>query len=412
MSTFSVPVTKIREILPHDNATALEIAKVYDWNVIVQKGRYKAGDVVIYVPVDSILPWDLENKIFPPESKIKLRHSRVRSIKIRGQISQGMIIDLDDVKDLIFPFQKTWVYESDIDVSTYLGITKYEPPAHEIPANMKVGQPKKKLGNPNFKKYTDIENFKYYDRMFQDGEDVYVSEKLHGTSFRAGWYPMVANTLWKKIKKFFNKLPEYEFCWGSRTIQIQVKGKHGGVNIPSQGVNFDDVYTKIVKQNNLKEVIPHGYAVYGEIVGDGIQKGYTYGCGPKEHKLYVYDVMDTKTGKYLDYFREDHHGFTFASSTEHAFNLVAPDPVAEPLFPMLLMAWGLERVPELYVGPFSKDVIDSLRDGDSTIPGQRIREGVVIKPLVEKTCRIGRKVLKYISDAYYLKNQENGTDFH
>lgn len=409
MSTFTVPFTKIREILPHDNATALEIAKVYDWNVVVQKGKYKAGDEIIYVPVDSILPWDLENRIFPPESKIKLRHSRIRSIKIRGQISQGMVLDIEDahafdgaLKDL----------ELETDVSVLLGITKYEHPANELPANMKVGQPKKKPGNPNFKKYTDIENFKYYDRMFQDGEDVYVSEKLHGTSFRAGWYPMVANTLWKKIKRFFGKLPAYEFCWGSRTIQIQVKGKHDGVNIPSQGVNFDDVYTKMVKTYNLKEVIPNGYAIYGEIVGDGIQKGYTYGCGPKEHKLYVYDVMETNSGKYLDYFRVDHHGFTFARSDEDAFNLVAPDKNAEPLFPMLLMSWGLERVPELYVGPFSKEVIDGLRDGDSTITGQKIREGIVIKPLVEKTCRIGRKVLKYISDAYYLKNQENGTDFH
>lgn len=414
MSSFSVPITTIREILPHDNATSLEIAKIFDWEVIVQKGRYHAGDVIIYIPVDSVLPWDLEQKIFPPESKIKLRKSRIRSIKIRGKISQGLTIDLDEVSHIIDTAGVNTKSLVDTDVAEALGITKYEPPETELPQNMKVGKPKK-AGNPHFKKYTDIENFKYYDRMFADYEEVYVSEKLHGTSFRAGWYPMEANTLWKKVKRFFGKLPEWEFCWGSRTIQIQVKGKHGGVNIPSQGVHFDDVYTKMVKQYKLKEVIPLGYAVYGEIVGDGIQKGYTYGCGPGEHKLFAYDVMETKTGTYLDYYSEGvmTQGMTFASGDSTAFNLQSPNfDILTKFFPTMIATMGIERVPELYHGPFEREIMDKLRDGDSVIGGQKVREGIVIKPAVEKTCSIGRKVLKYISDAYYLKNQDDGTDFH
>lgn len=405
MSSFAVPITEIKEILPHDNATALEIAKVYDWSVVVQKGRYKAGDRVIYVPVDSILPWELENKIFPPESKIKLRHSRVRSIKLRGKISQGMIIDLEDVSnDGMIALDSTkysYIEITDPDVLEYnfadtLGITKYEPPAHSIPAHMRVGAAgKPKPTNPHFKKYTDIENFKYYDRMFQDGEEVYISEKLHGTSFRVGWFPMEANTLWKKVKKYFGYLPAWEFCWGSRTVQIQVKGKHSGVNIPSQGVSFDDIYTKMVKQYNIREILPHGYALYGEIVGDGVQKNYLYGCGQGEHKLYIYDIMIDGQWQDHDMFKATIEGIN-ASSTRQ-YGSLAFNP--------------LQTVPNLYVGPFSKEVVDKLRDGDSVIGGQKVREGIVIKPVKEAVCSIGRKVLKYISDAYYLKNQD-GTDFH
>lgn len=396
MSSFAVPITKIREILPHDNATSLEIAKVFDWNVVVQKGRYKPGDQVVYVPVDSILPWDLENKIFPPESKIKLKKSRIRSIKIRGQISQGLIIDMEDIQELVFPFQKTWAYPEDMDVASELGITKYEPPVSELPGLMKVGAPgKPKPTNPHFKKYTDIENFKYYDRMFQDGEEVYVSEKLHGTSFRAGWFPMEANTIMKKIKKFLGILPAWEFCWGSRTVQIQVKGKHGGVNIPSQGVSFDDVYTKMVKLYRLKELLPEGIAVYGEIVGDGIQKGYTYGCGPGEHKLFIYDIMHNGEWQNYDMFKALIEGLNNRSTAIQGSLSFIP----------------LQTVPELYTGPFKKEIVDKLRDGDSVIGGQKVREGVVIKPMKEETCSIGRKVLKYISDAYYLKNVD-GTEFH
>lgn len=389
MSSFNVPITTIREIQVHPNATALEVAKVYDWNVVVRKGEYKAGDNVVYVPVDSLLPQNLEDKLFPPGSKITLNKHRVRSIKIRGQISQGMIISMDDVQDELAPFQKEWHYGSDIDVSTFLGITKYEPPINEIPSHMKVKS--KKKGNPAFKKYTDIENFKYYDRLFQDYEHVYVSEKLHGTSFRAGWFPMQADTIWKKIKKFLGVLPKWEFCWGSRTIQVQVKGSHGGYYNPNQGVDFGDVYTKMVKQYDLKKRIPKGFALYGEIVGSGIQKGYTYGCAEGEHKLYIYDVLDTIDNTWLDYFKENSD---------------------KPLFPLLVYEMGLERVPELYVGPFNRNLIDAFRDGPSTLGDQSVREGIVVKPMIEKTSSIGRKVLKYISEAYYLKNQEDGTDFH
>lgn len=394
MSSFSVPLVKIREILPHNNANALEIARVFDWHVVVQKGRYVAGDEVVYVPVDSVLPPDLENKIFPPESKIKLRNSRVRSIKLRGQISQGMIIDLEDVVPFlgVDRVRRLGTYEENEDLSSDLGIVKYEPPAEELPSFMSL-TPKKKKGNPEFKKYTDIENFKYYDRMFQDGEEVYISEKLHGTSFRAGWFPMVADTMWKKVKKFFGYLPEWEFCWGSRTVQIQIKGSHSGVHIESQGVNFDDVYTKIVKQYDLKERLPKGYAVYGEIVGDGIQKNYSYGCGQGEHKLYVYDVMINNVWQNHDMFRATIEGLN---------NQIMSWNGTYSHFP-------IQRVPELYVGPFSKEIADKLRDGDSVVGNQKVREGIVIKPVIEATCSIGRKVLKYVSDAYYLKDN---TDFH
>lgn len=386
MSSFAVTVTKIKAIEEHTNATALEIAKVYDWSVVVRKGEHKVGDLVVYVPVDSILPKDIEEAIFPPDSKIKLRNSRIRSIKLRGAISQGMIIDPNDVN---IPHAQ---FVEECDVSEYLGITKYEPPVNEIPFYMRVAS--KKKGNPEFKKYTDIENFKYYDRLFQDYEPVYVSEKLHGTSFRAGWFPMKADTIWKRIKDYFGFLPKWEFCWGSRTVQIQVKGTHAGFHDEEQGVNFDDVYTKMVTQYDLRNKIPIGYAIYGEIVGDGIQKGYTYDCGPGEHKLYLYDVMNITTGYYLDYYKDGYEG----------------QEITEDMFPVMCYAMGLERVPELYVGPFNPIIINKLRTGPSTFKSQSVTEGIVIKPMVEKVCSIGRKVLKYINDDYYL--QKDGSDFH
>jgi len=373
MSTFKVPLTVIREVKTHPNADALDIVKIYDWDVVVKKDDFAQGELVVYIPVDSILTQDLEDKIFGSDSKVKLTKHRVRSIKLRGQISQGMAVK---------PEVLGITAEVETDLSGVLGISKYEQPEAELPNAMRVKAVSTKKKHPDFKEYSKLEHFKNYDRSFQDGELVYVSAKLHGTNFRAGWVRTVANTPWKKIKKYFGLLPQYEFVWGSRTVEISSKPgkKHPGVNIPSQGVNFGDVYTKIVNQYDLKDKIQDGYTIYGEIVGDGIQKNYPYGCGKDEHKLYIFDIMFNDDQSYLNHsdFKEE------------------------------AQSMGLETVPELYVGPWDKEKISLLRDGEDF---GCVREGIVVKPVIEKsTGSLTRVALKWISDAYYL--QKHNTEFH
>lgn len=367
MSTFRIDLAEIREVSKHPNADRLDVVKVFDWSVVTQKDKYKVGDQVIYIPVDTLLTQDFENILFPPDSKITLDRHRIKSIKIRKQISQGMIVN---------PSEFTLDY-------VRLNTSKYEPPVSSTPRHMQLQPKKNKPEIKAFKKYTDIENYKYYDRSFQDGEMVYISEKLHGTSARYGWFKSEANVWYQKLLKFFRLLPEWTFAYGSRNVQIQAKlfKKHQGFQSEAQGVNFDDVYTKIVYQYDLKKKIPKGWAVYGEIVGDGIQRNYTYGCKENEHKFYAYDIMID--GRYLDY-----HNFTEACEF-----------------------LGLTPVPSLYVGPHHPTMVEKYRSGDSTIEGQKVREGVVIKPLEETTTpALGRKVLKAINDDYYLL--KDNTDFH
>ena len=364
MSTFFVPLTTVLEVKPHPHADRLDIVKVYGWEVIAGRDNYKVGDKVVYVPVDSLLPQDLENKLFPTDSKIKLHKHRIKSIRIRGLVSQGLLINPKEVHMANYPLET--------NLANALQITKYEPPANEIPSHMGV-KTSKKITNPNFHKYTSLENYKWYDRSFQEGELVYISEKLHGTNFRAGWVKNEPNTFWKKILNFFHALPEYEFCWGSHNVQIQGKLFHKGY----YGV---DIYTKMVKQYDLKNRIPKGYVIYGEIVGDKIQKLYNYGLGPDEHELYVFDVM--KDGEYLSY----HMYQEFCGINR------------------------LLQVPLYYLGPLNRNTILLHRDGDSAIGGQKIREGIVLKPQVETTCFFGRKVLKVISEQYYMI--KDVSDFH
>jgi RNA ligase (TIGR02306 family) len=374
LSTLRVEVVAIDRVERHPNADRLDLVGVKGWNCVVGRNepsepKYKVGDLAIYVPIDSVLPEKLESYLFPPDSKIKLEKSRVRSIKIRKALSQGMVIDMSPELEDLYPGIAGLSIGA--DVADKLGITKYEPPEETIPGPMRAGQQSKR--NPNFKKYTDIENFKFHTNLFKDGDMVYVTEKLHGTSARYGMLPTANDRWWKKLLKFFGLLPAFEFCYGSRNIQLQ--------STIRKKVFYDtNVYGEIAHKLELHQRLKPGEVLYGEIVGDGIQKNYTYGCKAGEHEFYAYDVM--VDGEFLN-------SDEFCAWCDHR---------------------GIKRVPMMYVGRWDPQIVDKLRCGDSTVGGQKVREGVVIKAAREETGYVGRKVLKYINDDYLL--QKDATDFH
>jgi RNA ligase (TIGR02306 family) len=366
MNTLRVEIVEINEIQPHPNADRLEIAYVKGWSCVVKKDEFKVGDKVIYFPIDCVLPPNIETAIFGIDSKIKLHHSRVRTIKLRGAVSQGLIIDMNVLGI------KHGTMQVGEDLTSYLGVTKYEPSVSDRGSCTAGAQASKKQVNPNFRKYTDIENFKNYPSVFEEGEDVCITEKIHGTNFRAGY--VLANGFFSKIKSYLTGNKGYEFVFGSHNVQLQDKGKK------YDGFYDSNVYAKIVKQCDLKKILKRGEVIYGEIYGPGIQKNYTYGCAPGEHELIVFDV--TVDGEYLSVYKWR----TFCVNR------------------------GLEFVPILYEGHFNINKAKELTIGDSMLcPAQDIREGVVIKPLKEQKTYMGRKILKLISDEYLLRkgNTEN-----
>lgn len=369
MSSLIVEICKIEEILPHENADRLELATIKGWICVIQKNSFNVGDLCLYIPIDSILPEELESKIFGTDSKIKLDKHRIRTIKLRGIISQGLV-----VKPEVVGINK---YKLGQDFTSELGITKYEPPQHLPSAYGSCKKVKKRYINSNFNKYTDIANIKNHPKVFEEGGQVYISEKIHGTSFRAGWVENEANTYWKKIKKFFGLLDKYEFIWGSRNIQLS------SPKYEEKCFYDENVYAKTVKQYDLKNMLKYGEVLYGEIVGYGIQKGYTYGCVEGETRLYAYDIM--KDNKWLD--AED--------------------------FAYLCGIKEILKVPTLFIGDYSKAVVEEYTKGCSTIDtiGTPIREGCVVKPIKERNnpyC--GRTVLKSINSEYLLL--KNNSEFH
>jgi RNA ligase (TIGR02306 family) len=327
MSSFKVEVVKVEKLEKHPNADSLSVVKVKGWQCIIKTEEFKGVKLAVYVPIDSVCPQSSEWEF------LKDRGYRVRTIKLRGLLSQGLLI----------PAKKHWKLGE--DVAKKLGIQKYEPP---IPVHL-AGDMIRNI--PGFQVYTSIESWKNYPDVFTGGEDVYVTEKIHGTNTRYG-------------------LIEGKFCVGTHKTCRDPEGKN--------------IYSTIAREydikNRLKRVMQYidgtNIIIYGEIFGKSIQ--------------------DLRYGKQKPEFV--------------GFDLVVDGAFADPhVMVMLFKEMGLATVPILFHGPFSNEVL-KLSDGEA-FAGGHIREGIVVKsPKEDFHPEIGRKVLKKTSDSFYLRKE--GTEYH
>lgn len=381
MSEFKTCFTRIKEVKEHGNADSLEVAVVYGFDVIIRKDAYKVGDLVLYVPIDAVLPADLESLLFTEGSKIKLHKSRVRQIRIRGRASQGMLVSVADVDQLmgLRGVKRNGLrFEEEHDYKEMLGVVKYEPPVPEFQKNLTEGR-KKNANNPLFHSYNGLDNLKWFPDRFKEGEQVVIQEKLHGTNCRAGLLPTQANTLWKKIKKMFGLLPTHEFCYGSNNVELTGRDNH-------KGYYGENVYGKALKSVNAKNKLKPMEVIYGEIIGEGIQKNYDY--GRKDKHFVLFDVK---------VFKED-----------GSFTWLNPEEVET-----FAQERGFDIVPVLHRGEFNAALAKELTKGNSVYcPTQKIREGVVVKSRYgynDEYCSSSKRALKVISEEYLDKDN---TDFH
>lgn len=107
----------IDKLEPIPNADRILKATIKGWECVVSKSdNFNQGDKVIYIEVDSILPPK------PEFSFLKERKYRVKTIKLRKQISQGLVLPMHYLKK---------DYPVGTDVTKELGITKYDPQAEQ-----------------------------------------------------------------------------------------------------------------------------------------------------------------------------------------------------------------------------------------------------------------------------------------
>lgn len=173
----------VEAVDPHLNADRLELVTVLGWQVCEVKGALKVGDVVVYCEIDSLLPGDAE---WLPES-VKGRVAeqsdktwyRVKTIKLRGEITQGLIMPITDVLRKELP--ENFCVED--DVTKLLGIEKYERPA--LSGNFaKCGTRSISTFPSHLLDKTDETRVQSAKRLFQamKGKEFYATVKMDGTS--------------------------------------------------------------------------------------------------------------------------------------------------------------------------------------------------------------------------------------
>ena len=263
------------------------------------------------------------------------------------------------------------------DLTEILGVTKYEPPDVK-PLMIQINKAKRHQ-HPLFRKYTDINHLKKYWNAFEDGENIVLTEKLHGTNFRCGWVPFEPRTFWQKLKNIFGLNPKWEFVYGSHNVQLM----DGGSKVQDAFAN--NVYKRIVEEHDLKNKIEPNELWYGEIIGHGIQAGYAYGYKEGEVDVFFMDIRNATTGKYVDF-----------------------DWMVQRV-----MDEGEEAVPHTWGNYNATKIMETLNE-----PGlcsfidfeTRPVEGFVVRPLKEATFYGGRKILKVLNDEYLLR--KDTTDWH
>jgi RNA ligase (TIGR02306 family) len=360
MATFEVKVVEVEGIEPIEGADRIELAVIGGYRSVVKRGEFKPGDLAIYIPEQALLPQHLLEQLGlvndRGEGKLAGRDgNRVKAVKLRGTLSQGITAPVDLVSRDV---------QKGDDVQDELGITKWEP---EIPAQM-AGEVANLSGHTV--KY-DIENLKKYPNVLTEGEQVVITEKLHGTFTCIACWP---------------NLDHPELLDGDLFAYSKGLGEKGLVfkNVTN---NAGNLYMKALKENadKLASITDPNTPLFimGETFGDGVQD-LTYGARKNERMFRVFDIFEghPRTGRFLGW--------------EEMRDLAT--------------AGGFDTVPVLYKGPYSKAKADELAKGE-TLFGGHVREGVVIKPVEERQDNeLGRVIVKHINDAYLTR--KGGTEFN
>ena len=351
-------IVKIDNITPIENADAIEVAHVGGWKVVVKKGEYSVDDLAVYCEIDSWIP----HEIFPHLSKGKepreyngVKGEKLRTIKLRKQVSQGLLLPLsvmgksNYVRTTIPPsyWKKDGLiveYDVGSDVSEYLNIQKYEPP---IPAQLR-GQIK---GNfPSFIPKTDQERIQncYKHITNPDNETIWesvvVEEKLEGSS----------TTI------YYNN-GDTGVC--SRNLDLKEEG--------------GDSFWKATKDQQIVEKLTEycertgrNLAIQGELIGN--VQGNIYKLD--KNVIRAFDIYDIDEGSYLGYF-------------ERSDILTELDILQVPVL------LGFDSL----LG-YTIDELLSLAEDKSALNPKQEREGVVVKSLFDPDSSF-----KIISNKYLMK---------
>lgn len=255
-------IKRIDDIIPIENADSIETALIGGWKVVIKKNEFQIGDLVIYFEIDSWIPKEIAPFLFKGRTFDSIEGERLRTVKLRGQISQGLVLPLSLINENN--------YKEGDDLTEILGIKKYEIQLSSLINGLTKGN------FPHFIPKTDqerLQNIKIRDIINRRYE---VTEKLDGSSL----------TIYKKDGE-----------WGVCSRNLELK-----LDVESTFVNTAKEFIELNSMSIISNI-----AFQGEIIGPGVQRNK---YKKSKHEFYIFDVFDIDKQEYLlpadryDYIKE------------------------------------------------------------------------------------------------------------
>lgn len=358
MTEWNPSVVRIEKIEKHPSADSLEIATVLgDYPVITKLGQYSMGQLVSYIPIDTVV--DLSN----PEFSF-LDRPRIKARRLRGVYSQGLLIDapynskegdslLDHfgLKKFVYPEEVEDLMQLPEEEKKYYLFPKIDQQFLAKIKGSNAAPPPKGWAAP----YYDLDSVRKYGHLFIEGETVICTEKCEGCN---SFFRHDGEQFFVKSRNFYKKRPEEDSndSWWQIAIELGLEDKLA--------------------------TIPN-YGIYGELYGH--VPPFFYDCkivnGKIQNKFRVFDIYDFKNNRFLDY----------------------DDMVS------CAAQLGLETMPVVYRGPWKADrslyvLAEQDTHFETFIPqATKIMEGIVIRPEHERIDpHVGRISLKLKSEKYNL----------
>jgi RNA ligase (TIGR02306 family) len=261
-------IRRIAEIKPIEGADAIEAVRVDGWWCVSKKNEFKVNDLCVYFEVDSFLPVRPEFEFLRKACFKSTKHLgdgfRLKTIRLKGQISQGLVLPLSTFE----------IYNQDshiegMDITAMLDVKKWEVPLSPQLAGVAKGN------FPSFIRKTDQERIQncYSDLVKTHKNDMFEATlKLDGSSMTV-----------------FFKDGQFGVC--SRNLELKE--------------TEDNTFWQVARKLNLEAAMRSygkNIALQGELMGPGVQGNRE---ALPEHNFYLFDVWNIDQQCYMSPMEKD-----------------------------------------------------------------------------------------------------------
>jgi len=370
-----VTIQKIRKLIPIVGADFIELALINDWTCIVKKGEFNVDSKCLFFEIDSLLPEEPRYEFLKASKRdyFGTPKYRIKSIKMRGCLSQGLALPLATFPEL--------TGAEDGDVSGILNVIKYDPEFYDNKpgSGPKVGNTQGKF--PSFIPKTDQERIQNLPHYYETYKDHLWEEtlKLDGSSLTAYKIDQPLSA-WSKVKRWFGiKTTDYHFGVCSRNLELKRSDdfKRTFINGDKTSEYNQSDFWKTMIELEVEKYLPKGYAIQGELIGPKIQANHEK---VSQNEFYIFDIYDITASRYL--MPDERHYFFL-----HHF--IDSDISHVPVTMQTCNIFG---------------ICTDLSLLQNRVQGQSLNAGTVSEGRVYKSCTIPGLSFKCISNTYLLKN--------